>query len=77
MKKTVDYSSIRGFNYTQSDAWDDRDFWSRYSHEIVDRDMGYAQRLRLNNARIFLPFSVYQADPDRFLANVRDFVKTA
>ena len=77
MKKPVDYSAIRGFNYTQSDSWDDRDFWSHYSHEIVDRDMGYAQRLRLNSARIFLPFSVYRADPDRFLADVKDFVQTA
>ena len=77
MKKTVDYKSLRGFNYTQSDAWNDRDFWERYDHAIVDRDMGYAERLKLNSARIFLPYTVYRADPDKFLANVKDFVQTA
>ncbi len=77
MKKTVDYTKIRGFNYTQPNAWNDRDFWSHYAHDIVERDMGYAERLRLNSARIFLPYTVYKADPDQFLAHVKDFVQTA
>lgn len=53
MKKTVDYQKLRGFNYTQPDAVNDRDFWANYHHDIVDRDMGYAERLHLNSARIF------------------------
>ena len=77
MKRTVDYPAIRGFNYTQPNAWNDRDFWQHYDHGIVERDMGYARRLRLNSARIFLPYPVYRADPQRFLDNVRDFVRTA
>lgn len=77
MKKTVDYSSLRGFNYTQSDAWNDRDGWSRYNHAIVERDMGYAERLHLNSARIFLPYSCYKENPEKFLADVKDFVRTA
>ena len=52
MKKTVDYSKLRGFNYTQPDSWNDREFWSHYHHDIVERDMGYAERLQLNSARI-------------------------
>lgn len=77
MKKVVDYSKLRGFNYTQPDSWNDRDFWGKYNHEIVERDMGYAQRLGLNSARIFLPFSVYKANPEKFMADVKDFVQTA
>ena len=77
MKKTVDYSKLRGFNYTQPDSWNDREFWSHYHHDIVERDMGYAERLQLNSARIFLPYSVYKADPERFLSDVKDFVQTA
>lgn len=77
MKKTVDYAGIRGFNYTQPDAWNDRDFWTRYNHGIVDRDMGYAERLGLNSARIFLPYQVYRANPGKFLSDVKDFVRTA
>ena len=77
MRKKVDYAGIRGFNYTQPDARNDRDFWLHYSHETVDRDMGYAERLRLNSARIFLSFSAYRAEPDAFFDRVRDFVRTA
>ena len=77
MKKRVNYAGIRGFNYTQPDSRDDRDFWLHYSHETVDRDMGYAERLRLNSARIFLSYSAYRDDPDSFFAHVRDFVRTA
>ena len=40
MKRTVDYSAIRGFNYTQSNAWNDYDFWEHYDHDIVERDLG-------------------------------------
>ena len=72
-----DYSYLRGFNYTQGDAWTDTDFWEKYNHDIVDREMGYAQRLRLNSARVFLTYSVYREDPARFLANVKDFIQTA
>ena len=77
MKVQVDYSKLRGFNYTQPDSWNDRDFWSKYNHDIVDRDMGYAERLTLNSARIFLPYSCYAENPQKFLADVKDFVQTA
>lgn len=77
MKRTVDYSAIRGFNYTQSNAWNDYDFWEHYDHDIVERDMGYAQRLGLNSARIFLSYTFYFAGGERFLACVKDFVQTA
>ena len=77
MKKTIDYNGLRGFNYTQPDARDDYDFWLHYSHETVDRDMGYAERLRLNSARIFLSFAAYREDPDEFFDHVKDFVRTA
>ena len=77
MKKTVDYQKLRGFNYTQPDAANDRVFWAEYHHDIVDRDMGYAERLHLNSAGIFLSYDFYKENPDRFLANVKDFVQTA
>lgn len=77
MKVLEDYSFVRGFNYTQSNVWTDVNFWEEYDHDIVDRDMGYAERLKLNSARIFLTYSSYRKDPARFLANVKDFVQTA
>lgn len=76
MKKTVDYASLHGFNYTASYAANDWDFWMRYDHDVVDREMGYAESLKLNSARIFLPYSAY-AESENFMANVKDFVQTA
>ena len=75
--KNVNYAEIKGFNYTQPNAVHDREFWKNYSHDIVDRDMGYAERLGLNSARIFLSYQAYRSDPDRFIADVRDFIRTA
>lgn len=77
MKKRVNYSSLRGFNYTMSGSRNDEDFWTHYDHDKVDRELGYAQRLHLNSARIFLSYNFYEKDPDQFLKNVRDFVRTA
>lgn len=77
MRKKVDYSAIRGFNYTQPDCGMDLKFWTNYNHDIVDRDMGYAERLHLNSARIFLIYDCYKENPKQFLANVKDFVRTA
>lgn len=77
MKKAVDYSQIRGFNYTQSNCWNDADFWEHYDHEIVDREMGYAERLNLNSARIFFTYSIWATMGDKFLENLKDFVRTA
>ena len=58
-EKTVGYSKIRGFNYTASYAWNDADFWENYDNDVVDREMGYAERLGLNSARIFLTYQFY------------------
>ena len=81
MKKTVDYSKIRGFNYSpRIKPGSDRNFfngWLNYDHDQVDRDMGYAERLRLNSARVFLAYPSYVQDKELFLANLKDFVRTA
>ena len=77
MKPLENYSFIKGFNYTQSNVWTDVNMWEAYDHRIVDRDLGYAERLKLNSARIFLTYSSYLKDREGFLSNVRDFVCTA
>ena len=76
MKKKVDYSSIRGFNYTPSND-SSHEFPEVYDRDIVRREMGYAQRLNLNSARIFLNFASYSKNPEQFLTNLKDFVQTA
>lgn len=77
MRKKVDYSAIRGFNYTQSNVKNDYEFWKYYDHDIVNWEMGYAQKLNLNSARIFLSYQAYSEDKEAVLSHIKDFVQTA
>ncbi len=81
MKKAVDYSSIRGFNYSPpvkpGKSLNFFRSWLDYDHDLCDRDMGYAEKLHLNSARVFLSYQAYREDKELFLANVKDFVETA
>ena len=76
-KNMIDYSKLRGFNYTPSNIPFGGDRWESYDHEVADREMAYAERLRLNSARVFLSYASYYKNPALFLANVQDFVRTA
>ena len=77
IKYAPDYSDVHGFNYNTISSRGYQDEWQSYNHAEVDRDMGYAQRLRLNTARVFLAYKAWQADKVKFHANIRDFVRTA
>jgi len=77
MKALNDYSHIHGFNYTPSYGNREKPWLEFYDHEVIDREMGYAQRLGLNSARIFLPYAAYLKDPKKFLDNLKDYVQTA
>jgi hypothetical protein len=72
-----DYSNVRGFNYTASHARGYAAQWQQYSHDVVDREMGYAQKLNLNLARVFLAYAAWQADNAGSNASVRDSIRTA
>ena len=72
-----DYSNVRGFNYTPASARGYAAEWQDYNHAEADRDMGYAQKLNLNMARVFLSYSAWLADKAAFKSHIRDFVRTA
>jgi hypothetical protein len=62
-----DFSSMRGANYVPSYARNDVQLWLDFDPAVIDRELGYAQRLRLNTVRVFLQFAVYEREPQRFL----------
>ena len=72
-----DYSYIRGFNYTPSNAFNDIDFWRDYDETLIERELTYAARLGLNSARIFLAYAVYEHDQQLFLNRLRHFLRAA
>jgi hypothetical protein len=72
-----DLSRIRGFNYTSSNAYNDIAFWRDYDPARVERELDFAKRLQLNQARVFLNYVVYQRNPEAFLGHVRHFARAA
>ena len=60
IKFAADYSDLRGFNYNPVSAKNGDDKWTHYNHAEVDRDFGYAERLKLNAVRMFLSYHAWQ-----------------
>lgn len=63
-----DYSFIRGVCYPAG--------WSA-DQKIVERDLGYAKKLRINSTRIWLNLNRYSQDPAGYLDKLRAYVRTA
>ena len=58
-----DYRWLRGANYVPSYARNDVQTWMDYDPAVVDRELGYAEKLKLNCVRVFLQVAVYERDP--------------
>ncbi|MBE7021951.1 MAG: hypothetical protein E7414_01880 [Ruminococcaceae bacterium] len=74
---TMDYSKIKGANYTPSYACNPISFWRDYDPQIVSRELGYAKNLGLNCVRVFLSYVVFEYDPEGFFKHVDHLVQTA
>jgi hypothetical protein len=70
----TDWASIRGANYVPSFASTSVGAWKDYDAARIDRELGYAERLRLNSVRVFLSTVVYEHDPGLFVRRLEDFV---
>jgi hypothetical protein len=77
IKFAPDYSDMRGFNYNPVSAKNGNDKWVHYDHAEIDRDFGYAERLRLNSVRVFLSYHAWLANHASYDENIRDFTRTA
>ncbi len=68
---------MRGFNYNPISAKDGNDKWVHYNHAEIDRDFGYAERLKLNTVRMFLSYHAWLADRAGFDEKLKDFNRIA
>lgn len=68
-KPLKDYSFVRGVCYTGGGMG--------VKQNILERNLGYAQRMQLNSTRIWLAYQFYEKDPQAFIDNLRNYVKTA
>ncbi len=69
-----DFSDMRGANYVPSYARNDVQIWMDYDPAVIDRELGYAKRLKLNTVRVFLQYTVYERDPKLFLERFESFL---
>lgn len=70
---------IVGFNYVPSSAVNATDMWQSetYDGEAVKRELTLASQAGYNACRIFLQFIVWEHEPEIFMQNLADFIKTA
>lgn len=70
---------IRGFNYLPSTAVNSTEMWQAESFDpqTMDRELGWARELGYNAVRVFLPFLVWDADPEAFMERFDQFLRLA
>jgi hypothetical protein len=71
----LNLSGIRGANYRATDAADTTDYWRHYNAAETERDLGYAERLQLNQLRVFVNYQAWAADPAAFRRNLADLAQ--
>ncbi len=73
----ADLSTIRGANYRAAGAANTTDYWQHYQADETQRDLKYADRLKLNQLRVFVNYAAWDADRAAFRANLVDLARTA
>jgi len=82
LKPSADLTSVRGFNYTPTRDETVRSqghaaMWLKYDAAQTEHDFALAQRLDLNQVRVFVAYSAWQADPELFNRNLLGFLRTS
>jgi hypothetical protein len=78
-KHSPDLTNVRGFNYTTSldtsiGPRGHSGLWLKYDAVQVERDLTNAQRLNLNQVRVFIAYSAWKVDPELSNRNLLDFL---
>jgi hypothetical protein len=78
-KPSSDLSNVRGFNYTTTldtsvGPRGHSGLWLKYDPAQVEQDLTNAQRLNLNQVRVFVAFSAWKTDPELSNRNLLDFL---
>ncbi len=73
----VDYALVRGVNYVPSYAVNDVGIWRDFDPKTIDRELAFAESLKLNSIRLFLQIVVYERDRKKFLDDFDAFLEIA
>ena len=75
-KYAIDCTQIRGFNYTPALVAEPRhhvDTWVKYDPDVIAFDLDLAQGLKLNMARVFVPYQCFTELGDELAPRLQDF----
>lgn len=72
-----DLSWMRGVNFVPSYAKNSVQLWLEYDPAVIDRELAFAQKLKLNTVRIFLHVAVFEKQPEKLLADFENFLTLA
>jgi hypothetical protein len=70
---------IKGFNFLPSTAVNSTDMWQAmtFDAETIDRELALANAAGYNSARVFLPFIVWEDDPEGFIQRMDQYLTIA
>jgi hypothetical protein len=71
----ADLSTIRGANYRGAGAANTTDYWVHYNAAETERDLAYADRLKLNQLRVFVNYASWQPNHAAFRRNLIDLAR--
>jgi len=68
---------VRGALYLPSRAYNTYQMWAAYDESVIERDLGYANRLNLNAIRTWLSYEFWLESPDEHEAAISHFLSAA
>ena len=74
-RTVIDTSAIRGANYRGANAANTTDYWLHYDSSETERDLTYANQLKLNQLRVFVSCAAWEADKQAFRNNLLDLAR--
>jgi hypothetical protein len=72
-----DLSTIHGANYRGAAATNTTDYWLHYNASETERDLAYADWLKLNQLRVFVNYASWQAGKAAFRKNLIDLARAS
>ncbi|MFC4451509.1 glycoside hydrolase [Halorussus aquaticus] len=73
----ADPIDVRGALYVPSRAWNTFQMWHDYDEQVVERDLGYAERVNLNAIRTWVSYEQWLESPDELERSIEHFLTAA
>jgi len=71
------FEAIRGVNYVPSNSVNATQMWLEFDPVTIERELGFAENLRLNSLRVFIQFVAYEHDRAGFLGRFEALLEMA